>query len=276
MPPTTQPQPGQSLVVVGLGGLSWDDVSAKDTPILWGLLRDGSAASVSVKSLRLTTCPTDGWATVSAGEAAGPDTTEARPQCSPLPSVTGDAASGFRVSGFGALATASREAEFRAQLGLLGDSFAAQKTCIQAVGPGAALAAATSDGKVAKYSPFQATTLVSDLAQCPVSIVDVGGIDATDPNPTRHLERINGLERRIEFVMDAMPSGADLVVAGLADRDQQERLRLLTASGPHYAPGPARVGLDPPDRGRPAVRHHGHDPPARWRRGDSPRSAVGP
>ena len=237
VPPTTAPKPGESLVVVGLGGLSWDDVSAEDTPILWGLLRDGSAGSVSVKSLRLTTCPTDGWATVSAGEAAGPDTTESRPQCTPLPPVAGDATTGYRVIGFDALAAASREAEFRAQLGLLGDSFAADKTCIQAVGPGAGLAAATSDGKVAKYSPFQATTLVSDLAQCPVSIVDVGGIDSTDPNPTRHLEKINGIERRIELVMDAMPNGADLVVAGLADRDQQERLRLLTASGPHYAPG---------------------------------------
>ena len=237
VPPTTQPKPGESLVVVGLGGLSWDDVSAEDTPILWGLLRDGSAASVSVKSLRLTTCPTDGWATVSAGEAAGPDTSEARPQCSPLPTIAGSAQAGFRVIGFDALATASREAEFRAQLGLLGDSFAAAKTCIQAIGPGAGLAAATSDGKVAKYSPFQATTLVADLAQCPVSIVDVGGISSTDPNPTRHLEQINGIERRIELVMDAMPNGADLVVAGLADRDQQERLRLLTASGPHYAPG---------------------------------------
>jgi hypothetical protein len=237
VPPTTQPKPGESLVVVGLGGLSWDDVSAEDTPILWGLLRDGSAASVSVKSLRLSTCPTDGWATVSAGEAAGPDTSEARPQCSPLPTIAGSAQAGFRVIGFDALATASREAEFRAQLGLLGDSFAAAKTCIQAIGPGAGLAAATSDGKVAKYSPFQATTLVADLAQCPVSIVDVGGISSTDPNPTRHLEQINGIERRIELVMDAMPNGADLVVAGLADRDQQERLRLLTASGPHYAPG---------------------------------------
>src|SRR6476620_1694758 len=237
VPPTTQPQPGQSLVVVGLGGLSWDDVSAEDTPILWGLLRDGSAASVSVKSLRLTTCPTDGWATVAAGEAAGPDTSDARPTCLSLPSVAGDAASGFRVIGYDELARASREAEFRAQLGMLGDSFAKARTCIQAVGPGAGLAAATSDGKVAKYSPFQATTLVSDLAQCPVSIVDVGGISSTDPNPTRHLEKINGIERRIEFVMDAMPNGADLVVAGLADRDQQERLRLLTASGPHYAPG---------------------------------------
>ncbi|GAA3704806.1 hypothetical protein GCM10022399_21740 [Terrabacter ginsenosidimutans] len=237
VPPTTQPKPGESLVVVGLGGLSWDDVSAEDTPILWGLLRDGSAASVSVKSLRLTTCPTDGWATVSAGEAAGPDTSEARPQCAPLPTIAGSAQAGFRVIGFDALATASREAEFRAQLGLLGDSFAAAKTCIQAIGPGAGLAAATSDGKVAKYSPFQATTLLADLAQCPVSIVDVGGISSTDPDPTRHLEQINGIERRIELVMDAMPNGADLVVAGLADRDQQERLRLLTASGPHYAPG---------------------------------------
>jgi hypothetical protein len=237
VPSTTQPKPGESLVVVGLGGLSWDDVSAKDTPTLWGLLRDGSAASVSVKSLRLTTCPTDGWATVAAGEAAGPDTSDARPTCLSLPSVTGDAASGFRVIGYDELARASREAEFRAQLGMLGDSFAKARTCIQAVGPGAGLAAATSDGKVAKYSPFQATTLVSDLAQCPVSIVDVGSIDATDPDHTRHVEKINGIERRLEQVIDAMPNGADLLVVGLADRDQQERLRLLTATGPHYGPG---------------------------------------
>src|SRR6476620_12465149 len=91
VPSTTQPKPGESLVVVGLGGVSWDDVSAKDTPTLWGLLRDGSAASVSVKSLRLTTCPTDGWATVAAGETAATETTESRPQCTPLPSVAGDA-----------------------------------------------------------------------------------------------------------------------------------------------------------------------------------------
>ncbi|MBC9819972.1 hypothetical protein [Terrabacter sp. MAHUQ-38] len=237
VPPTTQPKPGESLVVVGLEGLAWDDVSAADTPTLWGLLRDGSAASVSVKSLRLTTCPTDGWATVSAGEAAGPETGDQRPACTSLPSVAGDPAAGFRVIGFDALASASREAEFRAQLGLLGDSFAAAKTCIQAVGPGAGLAAATSDGKVAKYAPFQATTLVSDLAQCPVSIVDVGGIDATDPDPKRQVERINGIERRIDLVLDAMPNGADLIVVGLADRDRQERLRLLTATGPHYGPG---------------------------------------
>jgi hypothetical protein len=41
VPPTTTPKPGESLVVVGIGGLSWDDVSAEKTPTLWGLLRDG-------------------------------------------------------------------------------------------------------------------------------------------------------------------------------------------------------------------------------------------
>ena len=237
VPPTTEPRPGDSLVVVGLGGLSWDDVSAKDTPVLWGLLRDGSAASVSVKTLNLTTCPTDGWSTLSAGEAAGPESAAARPACTPLPAVTGHEKAGWQVTGFEDIKNASREAEYRARLGNLGDSFTADKTCIQAIGPGAGLAAATSDGKVAKYAPFQATTLVSDLAQCPVTIVDVGGIDRTDPDPTRQLERINGIERRIQLVQDAMPNGADLIVTGLADRDQQERLRLLTATGPHYGPG---------------------------------------
>ncbi|EWT02448.1 hypothetical protein N865_04980 [Intrasporangium oryzae NRRL B-24470] len=237
VPATKEPAPGDSLVVVGLGGVSWDDVSAKDTPVLWGLLRDGAAASVSVKTLHLTTCPTDGWATISSAEAAGPEASTDRPECTDQPKIVGDATHGYTVEGFDALAEASRNAAFKARLGLLGDSFAADKTCLQAIGPGAGLAAATSDGKVARYSPFQATTLVSDLAQCPVSIVDVGAILETDPDPAKQVERINSLERRIEQVMDAMPNGADLVVVGLSDRDREERLRVLTATGPHYAPG---------------------------------------
>jgi hypothetical protein len=237
VPPTTTPKPGDSLVVVGIGGLSWDDVSPEKTPTLWGLLRDGSAASVSVKTLRLTTCPVDGWSTVGAGESAGPASDSDRPECGPLPAVAGDATAGFRVMGFDALAESSSRSEFRAHLGLLGDSFAKGNTCIQAVGPGAGLAAATSDGKVGKYAEFSVTTLVSDLAQCPVSIVDVGSLDATDPNPARQVERVNVLERRLDQVVDAMPNGADLVVVSLSDRDRAERLRLLTATGPHYGPG---------------------------------------
>ena len=237
VPATTAPQPGESLVVVGLGGLSWDDVNATDTPVLWGLLRDGSAASVSVRAVGPATCPTDGWSTVSAGEAAGLEAEPDATACPPLASVAGDATAGWRVIGFDEIASASSESASRARLGLLGDSFATAGTCVQAIGPGAGLAAATGDGRVERYTPFSATTLVSDLAQCPVAIVDVGALATTQPDPTRQVERINEIERRVEQVIDAMPNGADLVVVSLADRDQQERLRLLAATGPHYGPG---------------------------------------
>ncbi|HET8594893.1 MAG TPA: hypothetical protein VFM07_06575 [Intrasporangium sp.] len=237
VPPTQAPQPGQSLVVVGVGGVSWDDVSESDTPILWGMLRDGSAASVSVKALHLTTCPTDGWATLGAGEAAGVASSADRPDCTPLPDVSGNAATGWHVPGFDAVAKASAEGPYDAHLGLLGDSFARAGTCVQAVGPGAALAAATSDGRLARYAPFSVTTLTSDLAQCPVSLVDVGALVKTEPDHVRQVERLNSLERRISQVVDAAPNGADIVVVGISDRDRQERLRVLTASGPHYPPG---------------------------------------
>ncbi|MDV3221046.1 hypothetical protein [Intrasporangium sp.] len=237
VPRTTDPAPGESLVVVGVGGISWDDVSAEETPVLWGLLRDGAAASVSVKTLHLTTCPTDGWSTLSAGEAAGPEAEGDRPECTPLPEVLDDAKGGHTIAGFDDLAAASREAAFEARLGLLGDSFATHTSCVSAIGPGAAIAAATSDGQVERYAPFEVATLVTELAQCPISIVDAGAVLTTDSDPAAHLAQINELERRITQVREAMPTGADLVVVGLSDRDRRERLRVLTATGPHYAPG---------------------------------------
>lgn len=237
VPATQSPAPGDSLVVIGVGGISWDDVSPNGTPSLWGLLRDGAAASVSVKAMNLTTCPEDGWSTLSAGEAAGPVLGEDRPECTEMPAVLGDATAGFSVEGFADVAATSKSGPHKARLGNLGDSLALGQTCAQAVGPGAALATATSDGKVAHYSPFSVTTLVADLAQCPVAVVDVGALLTTDPDPQRHADRLNALERRINQVIEAAPNGADIMVVGLADRDRSERLRILTATGPHYAPG---------------------------------------
>jgi hypothetical protein len=237
IPPTQPPVPGDSLVVIGVGGISWDDVSPEATPSLWGLLRDGSAASVSVKAMNLTTCPTDGWSTLSAGEAAGPVLGVDRPDCTPLPEVTGNPQAGYTVAGFAEIAATSKAGPYKARLGNLGDSLALGDACAQAVGPGAALAMATSDGKVARYSPFQVTTLVTDLAQCPVAVVDVGAIVETDPDPQRHGDRLNAIEQRINQVIESAPNGADIMVVGLADRDRSERLRILTATGPHFAPG---------------------------------------
>ncbi|MDN5798373.1 MAG: hypothetical protein L0H79_21860, partial [Intrasporangium sp.] len=228
---------GQSLVVLGVGGVAWRGVTASTTPTLWGMLRDGSAASVSTKAMHPTTCPTDGWATLGAGEAAGVPASAARPDCAPLPKVVGDDSTGWHVVGFPAIARASAEGPYAAALGLLGDSFDRAGTCVQAVGPGAALAAATSDGQVARYSPFSGTTLGSDLARCPVSLVDVGSLLQTGLDPERQAGQLGALDRRVSQVVEAAPNGADIVVVGTADRDHRARLHILAATGPHYPPG---------------------------------------
>lgn len=270
--PPIATQPGDSLVVVGVGGLSWSDVSAADTPVLWGLLRDGSTANVSVKAMGETTCPTDGWATLGAGEAAGsgPETeagtgagtVTSPPGCGPLPDVSGDASSGFRVSGFEAIAQASLDGPYRARLGLLGDAFAQTDRCIQAVGPGAALAAATADGLVSHYAPLQVGTLLSDLATCPVSLVDIGAL-TVDPgaqlspatpagqaSQASQASQVATLDQRLGQVLRAAPTGADVILVGISDdetsassngsgagRSGEPGLRVLAATGPHYPPG---------------------------------------
>ena len=39
------------MILIGTGGLTWSDVSAKGTPALWTFLRDGSSAALSVRSV---------------------------------------------------------------------------------------------------------------------------------------------------------------------------------------------------------------------------------
>ncbi|WP_347352170.1 hypothetical protein [Intrasporangium sp.] len=234
VPPTQAPRPGQSLVVVGVGGVSWDDVSAAGTPTVWRMLRHGATATVSVKTLHATTCPTDGWATLGAGEAAG---APASARCGTLPQVTGGRSTGWQVAGFDTIARASAEGPYAAHLGLLGDSLARAGTCVQAVGPGAALAAATSDGRVARYAPFLVAGLTADLARCPVSLVDVGALAATGAGPDAPTEQLGSLDRRIGEVLAAAPAGADVLVVGISDRDGRQGLRILAALGPQYPAG---------------------------------------
>ncbi|MEO5873381.1 MAG: hypothetical protein ABIS86_24075, partial [Streptosporangiaceae bacterium] len=62
--------PAHRVVVIGIPGLLWSDVSASDTPALWKLTGSGSAAVLSVRTTGPKTCPVDGWLTVSAGQRA--------------------------------------------------------------------------------------------------------------------------------------------------------------------------------------------------------------
>jgi hypothetical protein len=143
---------------------------------------------------------------------------------------------------------AAAATRFDASLGLLGDQVASHGGCIQAVGPGAALAAARSNGIVDRYRPFDEPSLTEALASCPVTLIDVGSIrdpadldpqDASRPTTTR-AQQVAAVDARVAAVLKAAPSGTDVVLTSLADAGVTERLRLIAASGPYFGAGTLR------------------------------------
>jgi len=244
-PPEPLPTRGAStdvLIVIGTGGIGPTDLDPTHTPALWGLLRDGSSAALNVTSVHRTTCPLDGWLTLSAGDRAGqPDDGTRSPPCRPLPDVVGG-----HVAGWDVLATAAANRPLGSRPGALAQALASRGQCISALGPGAAVGAALPpDGAVARYRAFDVGVLAAGLAGCRTSFVDVGSVrdtgllGRTDPlgQASSHAEQAAAVDGRIAQVIEAAPTGADVVVVSLADGGDQPALRLVLAAGPRFGPG---------------------------------------
>src|ERR1700722_18430141 len=137
------------VVVVGLSGLRWSDVSATATPTLWRLAGQGSVGSLVDYAVLPLTCPADGWLTLNAGARAQPDHPTA--SCGASPAVTSDG-TGAQVAGLPALESYNNQFHNDPDWGLL----AGTASCSTAVGPGAALALADRAGHVASYLPSAA------------------------------------------------------------------------------------------------------------------------
>ena len=233
--------PGSAVIVVGTGGIGPKDLDPQTTPALWGLLRDGSSAALNITSVHTTTCPLDGWLTLSAGDrAAQPDDGSRTPPCRPLPEVVGGA-----VTGWDALAATAAARPFDARPGTLAAQLAASGQCLAAIGPGAAVGAALPPaGSVPHYRPYDATTLAVDLGACRTTLVDVGAVrdpgrDVAAPGQvplTRQLQ-VSGVDSRVAEVLAAAPTGADVVVVSLADAGDRAGLRVVLAAGPRFGPG---------------------------------------
>lgn len=210
-------------VLIGVPGLEWSDVGASATPNLWRLAQGAATGLLSVRAVGTLTCPADGWVTVSAGarSAAGPD-------CDKPVDVT--------PSGQGA--TVGRVAEIRRRnagfgpVGLLGDAVHHAGGCVNAVGPGAALAAADSAGRVDAYAPAPASVPSGGWARCAVTIVDAGQVSGTGAERSA---AVRGVDATIGTVLANLPAGSDVVVAGVADHDRTPHLRLVLATGPGAA-----------------------------------------
>jgi hypothetical protein len=235
--------PAGAVVLIGTGGIGWSDVDEETTPNLWMLLRDGSSAALSVRSVYSNTCPIDGWLGISAGaRAAAPRVGDERdPGNRPCPSAP--AVSNGSVLQWPSYLEAAAQERFDARLGLLGDTAAAGTMCVKAVAPYAAVGGARRDGRIEQYSDWSDQQMLEDLNACPITLVDVGALRDPDDlaegetaDATRQ-QQLRDIDTRIGQVIEAGPNGADYVVASLSDAGISERLRLVVARGPHFGPG---------------------------------------
>lgn len=138
------------VVVIGFSGLLWRDITQENTPNLYQFLESSAGANMVVRTVDETTCPSEGWLTIGAGQRA-------------IDPTNGCAQIGAR--GWDSLVQANLASSYRAELGLLGDTLAGES--LAAIGPGAQLALTDSSGN------FEGE--YADLAPLP------GSVEGTDP-----------------------------------------------------------------------------------------------
>lgn len=218
----TEPEPVVTapVVVVGVAGLTWDAVSAEQTPALWAMLENGAdAAAATVRTVHAPPCPLDGWLSLSAGRAATDPQRHRDRDCTALPGVTGGA-----VEGWDGLVHAQRASVFDPDLGLLGSTLVAGEVCATAIGPGAALALADGRGRVARYLPAP----VAGSFDCPVTVVDAGVVDRREGAST-----LRAADGTIGRVAGLAPADATVIVLGVSQPlHSQLTMGAVVMSGP--------------------------------------------
>src|SRR5580704_8497977 len=218
--------PVRHVVVVGISGLRWSDVSPAATPTLWRLAGQGSVGSLVDYAVLPLTCPADGWLTLNAGARAQADHTNAA--CGAFPAVV-PAGTGAVVPAMGSLETYNNQFHNNPNWGLL-----AQKTpgCATAVGPGAALALASKSGDVASYLPSAADLTAGVLARCPLTVVDLGNLGYAERSSV-----LASMDSQLAHIAADLPAGSTLLVTAPGATTKPPHLQLALVSGPGYRAG---------------------------------------
>ncbi|NAZ86334.1 hypothetical protein, partial [Kineococcus indalonis] len=253
----TTPTAGTApLVLVGFSGVRWQDVSATATPALASMV-DGAIGTVAVRSVFTAACPGDGWLALSAGrratDSAGTSAEHVRAACAPVAEVVDGAQPDWAA--YRAIAAAGT---FGARPGLLGDALAAAGTRTLAVGPGAGVALARSDGRVDGYVPSaQAPTpaavggYVQDALEsgAQVVVVDAGRVrDPADlpadeePPAGAVAEQVAAVDAVVAAVQRAVAASTGagattLIAASTADAGRTAHLQFAAATGPRPGGG---------------------------------------
>jgi len=165
-PSAGEPQ-SQPVIFVGVSGLEHEDLDRWRTPHLWSLVENGSIGTMTPRSVRSTSCPADGWLAVSSGRRAAD---ESAAQCRALqPPLSGWTAD------WDVYQEKVAHDRYDADLGAL----AAAVPDLHAIGPGAAIAAAESDGRVRSYESLDADLgdqVRTAAEHHPLVLIDLGNV----------------------------------------------------------------------------------------------------
>ncbi|MFB4274126.1 hypothetical protein ACBJ59_02430 [Nonomuraea sp. MTCD27] len=223
---TATGEAGGRVAFIGVPGLLWDDIDPRDTPRLWELAGQSGLGSVSVKTVGTVTCPYDGWLTVSAGVRSAVGRRCGLP---PEPIAQGQGAIVPEVREL----LGTRDGTYA---GTLGTAVHAAGECTAAVGRGAALALADKAGQVDLYASEPAA--LGDWARCRVLAVDVAALvepyledgrlpqDPEAISPERRRDLARQADSEVAAVLDRLPAGTEVVLAGIGDHGSVPHLRV--------------------------------------------------
>lgn len=214
------PAAASPVVVVGVPGLRWDDLSPAATPNLWRLAGRSGLANMTTYTVSGVTCPADGWLTVSAGQRASLDGS-APAVCAPPPSMD------FFAETFAKTRKRNLHGKYAADIGLLGTQVRRAGGRTLAVGPGAALGVADERGAVDAYAATPSDVPTQEWARATLTAVDLEQIETTPPDG--RAGAVRQADRSLGAVLAAIPPGARVLVAGVSDTTRDNFLHVATA-----------------------------------------------
>lgn len=244
LPPAAAYPEDRPTVFIGTGGIMWDYVDEATTPNLFRFSNRADLGALNVRGAHPRACPADGWLTLGSGERAGDGVTDSG-TCRVL-----DEPVDGRVPHWDEYEKAAERSAYDPELGRLGELTDSIETL--ALGPGAAIALADSDGHIDDYGR------VDDLARLApgkdLVLVDLGALTEDEPRvfestqvrPTADPPSVNftgpdwdegriragmrELDERLGAVLadveQALP-GADIIIASLADYGEPSTLQVM-------------------------------------------------
>ena len=162
------------VLVLGVRGADWTDVSASQTPGLTVIAAQSAIGTLALRSGSGAPCVAESWVVISTGTRA------LAADCPDAVGAPGAAGRSVQIPDFAELVTENAAAAYAAQPGALADFLRTKNICVTAVGPLAALGAADVEGRVAHVYDDPRTLTAAQIKTCGVTLVDVPALPEGD------------------------------------------------------------------------------------------------